>query len=57
VDSLLEADQVGDYTIFNLNGQKLIEIKNSSKIDVQSLSRGIYIIKNEKGNSLKFIKR
>ncbi len=57
VDSILETDQIGDYTIFNLNGQKLIDVKNTSNINVQKLSRGIYLIKNDKGNSLKFIKR
>ncbi|RRO25306.1 choice-of-anchor I family protein [Flavobacteriaceae bacterium 14752] len=56
-DSILETDQIGDYTVFNLNGQKVIEVTNTSKINVENLSRGIYLIKNEKGNSLKFIKR
>ncbi len=57
VDSILETDQIEDYTIFNLNGQQVMEVKNTSQINVQNLSRGIYLIKNGKGNSLKFIKR
>jgi hypothetical protein len=57
VDSILKTDQIGDYTIFNLNGKKVIEVTNTSEINVQNLSRGIYLIKNENGNALKFVKR
>ena len=57
VDNILNINEIGDYSIYNLNGQKVIDVKNTSEINVQNLSRGVYIIKSEKGNSLKFIKR
>ena len=57
VESILNINEISDYSVYNLNGQKLIEVQNTSEINVQSLSRGVYIIKSNNGNALKFIKR
>jgi 2',3'-cyclic-nucleotide 2'-phosphodiesterase (5'-nucleotidase family) len=56
VESILNTDSVGSYVVYNLNGQKVLSVENTSEINVESLSRGIYIIQNTNGNSLKFVK-
>lgn len=57
VDDILRISKIDDYSVFNLNGQKVLDVENASEINVQNLSRGVYIIKSEKGNHLKFIKK
>ena len=57
VESILKINEISDYSVYNLNGQKLLEVQNTSEINVQHLSRGVYIIKSDNGNALKFIKR
>ncbi len=56
VESILKTDTVGNYVIYNLNGQKVLSAENTSEVNVESLSRGIYIIQNTNGDSLKFVK-
>jgi hypothetical protein len=56
VENILNTDQIGDYEIYNLNGQKVLQAANTSAINVESLSRGIYIINNNNGQSQKFVK-
>lgn len=57
VDALLEINKIGDYTVYDLTGKMILQEQNTSQVNVQNLSKGVYIIKNEQGNSLKFIKR
>lgn len=47
-----------NYLIYNILGVKLTtgKISNNEKIDIKNLSKGIYFIEIEKGNTLKFIK-
>ncbi len=56
VRNILKTDQIGDYDIYNLSGQKVFSAENTSEMNVETLSRGIYIIQNTNGNSLKFVK-
>lgn len=56
VENILKTEQVGDYDIYNLNGQKVLSLKNTSEMNVEALSKGIYIIQNTNGDSLKFVK-
>jgi hypothetical protein len=57
VESQLKVDKKGNYSIYNINGQKVIEANDTTDINVEALSRGIYIIKNQLGETLRFIKR
>jgi len=56
VENILKTDQLGDYDIYDLNGKKVLSAKNTSEMNVETLSRGIYIIQNTNGGSLKFVK-
>ena len=49
---------VEKYSIYNLLGEKIIvdSISNDEKIDIQDLANGIYFLKFENGNTLKFLK-
>ena len=56
VENILKTDVIGDYEVYSLDGEKVINAKNTSELNVQNLSRGIYIIKNATGQCLKFVK-
>jgi hypothetical protein len=62
VSSFLNIDGnvgVKSVSIYNLLGSKLFEVQNTERIDVSSLTNGLYIIKvttEEKEASFKFIK-
>jgi len=56
VQNLLKTNRIGDYQVYNLNGQIVLEANNTSEINVESLARGIYIIKSATAGSLKFVK-
>lgn len=58
----IKTDRKVILTIFNLMGQKLIEVKETDKIDVSNLTPGLYILKAQemksgKENTLRFIKQ
>ena len=46
------------YRIYNIIGAKILSgtISNQEKIDIRNLTNGLYILKFDNGNSLKFIK-
>ena len=46
------------YAIFNFSGTKILNssISNGEKIDIQSLTNGIYFLKFKNGNTIKFMK-
>ncbi|ALJ06325.1 hypothetical protein APS56_14790 [Pseudalgibacter alginicilyticus] len=48
-----------DYKIYNIIGAEIKKgpISNNQKLDISKLSKGIYVIKFENGNALKFIKK
>lgn len=52
---ILDADLTGDYTIYNILGQNVMQGKISSEINVRSLKKGLYILSTEFG-SKKFVK-
>ncbi|MDO6801190.1 T9SS type A sorting domain-containing protein [Wenyingzhuangia sp. 1_MG-2023] len=45
-----------EYTVYDMLGQKLLNINTSTSIDVSSLKKGLYILVNSKGSYVKFIK-
>ena len=47
-----------NYEIYNLIGQKIRKgiTTNDESIDIQNLIKGIYLLKFENGNTLKFVK-
>ena len=56
--TISELKKVEKYEIYNSIGQKLKKgiISNKEKIDIENLIKGIYFLKLERGNTLKFIK-
>lgn len=57
VDTLLNVNLVGDYQIFNLSGQLIKSVQATDQIQVDELSTGVYLIQNDKGQTLRFIKK
>jgi hypothetical protein len=51
----LNLDKVMDVAIYDLSGKRLSVHRDVKTVDVTNLSSGIYIIMNEKGESLKFV--
>ena len=54
---ILNIDQLGDYSIYNLNGQLIKTVDSSNKVNVSDMSRGIYLIIDAHGNAKRFIKK
>jgi hypothetical protein len=54
---ILNIDQLGDYSIYNLNGQMIKTVDSSNKVNVSDMSRGIYLIIDAHGNAKRFIKK
>ena len=54
---ILNIDQLGDYIIYNLNGQLIKTVVSSDKVNVSDMSRGIYLIIDAHGNAKRFIKK
>lgn len=52
---ILNKQSVGDFSIFNINGQIVMTGKLSKQINVSTLKSGFYIFKTERA-TLKFIK-
>ena len=52
-------DKPEQYTLFNILGAKITNgsISNNQKIDIQNLTSGLYFLKFENGNTLKFLKK
>jgi hypothetical protein len=44
-----------DAEFYNIAGQQMLSLKNASKADISSLSKGIYQIKVNKGSSYKLV--
>ena len=44
-----------DVEFYNIAGQQVLSLKNTSKVDISSLSKGIYQIKVNKGSSYKLV--
>ena len=47
------------YKVYNILGSGLINgnISNQEKIDIRNLTNGLYFLKFENGNTLKFMKK
>ncbi len=54
--SILRFNENVNIEIFNTVGQKVIQSKNASEINISSLAKGVYIIKDKEGKSGKLIK-
>ncbi|MEM7657162.1 MAG: choice-of-anchor I family protein, partial [Bacteroidota bacterium] len=50
-------NQHGNYQLLNLVGQELSRVKNSDRFDISSLNAGMYLIRNDKNQAVRFIKR
>jgi hypothetical protein len=46
-----------DVEIYNTVGQRVIQSKNASEINVASLAKGVYVVKEKSSNAGKFIKK
>ncbi len=55
-ENLVEISPAGNYKVFDLKGNKLIELTNSSTLNLTFLSKGIYVIKNERGVCQRLVK-
>ncbi len=44
-----------DYLIYNISGELIKTLNNTQTADLSNLSKGIYLIKNKKGNNQKLI--
>ncbi|MEL6633378.1 MAG: esterase-like activity of phytase family protein [Bacteroidota bacterium] len=47
----------GSYTVFNLVGQQLARAENTESIDVSSLQTGVYIVRSDKSEVVRFVKK
>ncbi len=47
----------GDYTIFDLQGRKVMELKQSASVNVSAFTTGVYIIKSSQGAMQRLIVR
>ncbi|WP_127846321.1 choice-of-anchor I family protein, partial [Psychroflexus aestuariivivens] len=56
VKSTLHLSASSDYSVYNLNGQLVKSVKDSSNVQVEDLQAGIYILKSASGESYKFVK-
>lgn len=54
--SVLRFNENVDIKIYNTVGQKVMESENSSEINISSLAKGVYIVKDKQGKSGKLIK-
>lgn len=54
--SVLRFNENVDIEIYNTVGQKVLQSKNSAEINISSLAKGVYIVKDKEGKSGKLIK-
>lgn len=57
VSGILKFSEAKNIQVIDINGKVLIEKNEASEVDMSLLSPGIYLIKDEAGNSLKVIKQ
>ncbi len=56
-DNILYLNSEMDVTIFNVRGAKVLSAENTDRIDISSLKKGLYILRNGWGESAKFLKK
>jgi hypothetical protein len=47
----------GNYTVFNLMGQQMTSVRNSKRIDISKLVPGMYIVRNDRNQAGRFLKK
>jgi hypothetical protein len=47
----------GNYTVFNLMGQQMTSVRNSKRIDISELVPGMYIVRNDRNQAGRFLKK
>ena len=52
----IETNEIGNYSLLNLNGQEVLKIQADNKLDMSALPKGMYYLKNQKGNIEKVVK-
>lgn len=50
-------NKMGDYTIYDLSGRTLIQVTNAQTVNVSNLASGVYVIKNELGETVSLVKK
>ena len=57
--NFLGLNEKEEFTIFNLTGKRVLkgELQENERIDIRTLTSGIYLLKTEKGRTLKIIKK
>ncbi len=52
----LNLNSATDVQIYNISGNKLIEVINSSQVNISNLKQGIYLVKDKEGNVNKLVR-
>lgn len=47
---------IGNYAVYNTQGQLLMQVENKNSIDLTTLNQGVYLIKNDKGEQQRLVK-
>ncbi|MCI4671644.1 MAG: choice-of-anchor I family protein [Bacteroidia bacterium] len=55
--SQLFFNKVGNYTIFNMVGQQVATVENAKNVNVSSLKPGVYVIRSDKNEATRFVKK
>ncbi|MBZ0098587.1 MAG: T9SS type A sorting domain-containing protein, partial [Taibaiella sp.] len=51
----LHLNKVMDVAIYDMNGRRLKVYRQVNSVDVSDMTAGVYFIRNEEGETLKFI--
>lgn len=53
---VFKADKAEDFTIYDMNGKEIKTVKATSIINLEGHPKGLYLVKDSKGNSIRLIK-